>query len=118
MTAVGMFVFPEMTAGMSDASATYRRQSAHAALGVDDRIRIAGRPHLAAPGRMVIVHRSAIQVTFDRLPSRDFRTRARLPAQETSQLRHLRHLAHALDTLGEPCAVVSAGVTQIIMVDH
>jgi hypothetical protein len=96
MTVVGMFVLPEMTAGISDASAV---DPVHAAVGADDRIRIAGRPHLAAPGRVVIVHRSVIEEALDRLSPRYFRTRARLPAKKPAQLRRLRHLAHALESL-------------------
>jgi hypothetical protein len=90
----------------------------HPAVGVDDRIRIAGRPHLATPDRMVIVHRGAIEETLDRLPPGDSRTRARLPAQKPAQLRRLRHLAHALDALGEPCAIITSGVTEIAVIDH
>src|SRR5258706_11638102 len=119
MTVVGMLVLPEVTAGMSDASATYRPSiPCTRPLGVGDRIRIAGRPHLAAPGRVVIVHGSVIEEALDRLPSRDIPARARLPAQQPSQLRRLRHLAHALDAPGEPRAVVSAGVTEIAVIDH
>jgi tetratricopeptide (TPR) repeat protein len=32
--------------------------------------------------------------------------------------RHLRHLSHAADALGKPRAVVSAGVTEIAVIDH
>lgn len=90
----------------------------HPALGVDDRIRIGCRPHLAAPGRVVIVHRSVIEEALDRLSPRHVRARAHLPAQQPSQLRRLRYLAHALDALGEPCAVIPAGVTEIAVIDH
>jgi len=48
----------------------------HPALRVDDRIRIARGPQLAAPGRVVIVHGSVIEEALDRLSSRDFRARA------------------------------------------
>jgi hypothetical protein len=64
------------------------------------------------------VHGSVIEESLDRRSARDVRARARLTAQEPSQLRHLCHFAHALDTLGEPGAVVSAAVTEIAVIDH
>jgi hypothetical protein len=56
------------------------------------------------------MHGGVIDETLDRLPPRDVRTRARFPTQEPAQFRRPRYLAHPLDTLGEACAVVAAGV--------
>jgi len=64
------------------------------------------------------VHGGVVDVVLDRLPPRDVRARECLPGQQPAQLRRLRYLAHALDTLGEPCAVVPAGVAEIAVIDQ
>ena len=81
ITAVGMFVLPEVTPGMTDASATYRPSSPWTRpLASTTACGSSGRPHLAGPGRVVIVHGGVINEPLDRLPARDVRARARFPA--------------------------------------
>ena len=89
----------------------------HPALSIDDGIRIARRPHLAAPNRVVVMHGGVIEEAVDRLPPADFRTGARLPAEKPSQLRRPGHFAHALDAFDEPGPVVSTGIAEIAVID-
>jgi len=53
MTAFGMLGSPEVMVGITESFGTCRPlDPVHPALKVDDRIRIACHPHLAAPGQI------------------------------------------------------------------
>ena len=86
MTVVGMLVLPEMTAGISDASATYR-PSIPCTRPSESTTASESPCHLAAPDRVVIVNGGVIEEALDRLSPRDFRARVCLPAEKPPRLR-------------------------------
>ena len=97
MTAAGMFVLPEVTAGIIRRIRYVQAvDPVDLAAGVDDRVDVAGRVRISAahiaPVGVVVVHGGAVDVALDRLSPRDVRARESLPVQQPAQFRRLRYL--------------------------